>query len=64
MMKTLSSTETSVLTRTTQRNIPEDAILHSHRREDLNLTKSLEFSCTFRREFLANLLASVALAFL
>jgi hypothetical protein len=30
MMETLSSSKTSVLTRTTQRNIPEDAILHLH----------------------------------
>jgi hypothetical protein len=38
MMEALRSSKTSVLTRATRRNIPKNDILHSHCRENHNLT--------------------------
>jgi hypothetical protein len=45
MIEAPSSSETLVLTRATRRNIPEEEILHSHRRENLKSYISLT-GCT------------------
>jgi hypothetical protein len=42
MMEALSSSETSFFTTATRRDIPEDVILYSHRRENLNSYMSVE----------------------
>jgi hypothetical protein len=49
IMVKVHSSETSVLTRITRRNIPEGGILHSHRRENLKSYVSLNGWALWRR---------------
>jgi hypothetical protein len=44
MMDLIRSSESSNLTRATQRNIPEDGILHTYRREKLKSHKVIRLS--------------------
>jgi hypothetical protein len=51
MKEAPDSSETSVLTRATRRNNPEDTILHSHRRENLKSYLASNFTVDINTKF-------------
>jgi hypothetical protein len=53
MMEALCSSEMAVLTRTTRRNLPEDDILHSNRRENLKYYTSVTGWTLQRRRYVS-----------